>query len=75
MYQKHLRLKIDVLTGEMIFEHKFNDTSRFKAVCALNKERLNELIINAKVGGCEHNLMNANHVLFMDALYSQVYKN
>jgi SNF2 family DNA or RNA helicase len=64
-----------VLAGEPIYGHKADDTSRFEAVKALNEETLDGLVISPKVGGCGHNLVGANHVLFMGSMYSQAYEN
>ena len=74
MCEVYLELRIGVLAGETIFGHKSDDISRFDAVRLLNKEHIDGLVISVKVGGCGHNLVGANHVLFMDSMYSHTYE-
>jgi hypothetical protein len=72
--EQYLGLKIGVLAGETIYGHKSDDHTRFEAVRALNDEKLDGLVISPKVGGCGHNLIGANHVLFMGSMYSHAYE-
>jgi len=44
-------------------------------VQGLNKGDLDELIMMDKVDACGHNLVGANHMIFMGSLYSQPAEN
>ena len=74
MCEVYLGLRMGVLAGETIFGHKSDDTSRFEAVWLLNEEHIDGLVISMKVGGCGHNLVGANHVLFMGSMYFHTYE-
>jgi len=43
--------------------------TRFEVVRGLNEGQLDGIVISA-IGGCGHNLVGANHVLFMGSMYS-----
>ena len=74
MCEVYLGLRVGVLAGETIFGHKSDDTSRFEAVRLLNEELIDGVVISPRVGGCGHNLIGANHVLFMGSMYSHAYE-
>jgi SNF2 family DNA or RNA helicase len=70
-----LGYKIGVLAGSPIFNQKPSSKSRAAAVEGLNNGDLDGMVMMDKVGGCGHNLVGANHMIFMGSLYSKATEN
>lgn len=69
-----MNLKMGVLTGSTIFEHRPTEKSRDPAIKGLNNGDLDGLIMTDRVGACGHNLTGANVMIFLGSLYSKPYE-
>ena len=70
-----LNFKIGVLAGSPIFDQMPSSKSRGAAVEGLNNGDLDGIVMMDKVGACGHNLVGANHMIFMGSLYSKAAEN
>jgi SNF2 family DNA or RNA helicase len=70
-----LGYKIGVLAGSPIFSQMSSSKSRAAAVEGLNNGDLDGMVMMDKVGGCGHNLVGANHIIFIGSLYSKASEN
>jgi superfamily II DNA or RNA helicase len=68
-------LKIGVLAGQPIFDQLSEDKDRDAVVTGLNTGELDGVVMTEKVGSCGHNLIGANHIIFMGSSYSQAYES
>ena len=65
-----------MLSGEQIFEHTAqNQTYRDRVIKALNEGRIDGMVMTGQVGGYGHNLVGANHIIFLGSSYSQAGEN
>lgn len=69
-----MNLKMGVLTGSTIFDHRASEKSRDAAIKRLNDGELDGLIMTDRVGACGHNLTGANVMIFLGSLYSKPYE-
>ena len=70
-----MKLKMGALAGQKLFNHKDGQKDRDKVIADLNTGNLDGIIMTDRVGGCGHNLVGANHMIFMGSLYSQAYED
>jgi superfamily II DNA or RNA helicase len=68
-------LKVGALAGQKLFAHNSSQKDRDKVIRDLNAGSLHGVIMTDKVGGCGHNIVGANHMIFMGSLYSQSYED
>ena len=68
-----LRIKIGVLAGQKLFVHTTAEPDRVTE--RLNTEEIDGVVMTDRVGACGHNLVSANHMIFMGSLYSQAYED
>src|SRR5271154_611212 len=67
-------MAVGVLCGTCLYGHKTTQRYRDTVVKRLNDGELDGIIMGQRVGGCGHNLVGANHILFMGSLYSLAYE-
>jgi superfamily II DNA or RNA helicase len=65
-----MNLKVGVMCGSRIYEHKASVGDRTQMVEDLNKGNLDGLIISSEVGGVGFNAYGASLVIFMGSLHS-----
>ena len=70
VYTDILKLDIGVLTETEIYGHKPTEKAREATIDGLNTGNLNGIVMTDRVGGCGHNLMEANVMIFLGSLYS-----
>ena len=63
-----------VLAGTEIYEHKSTEKAKEATIYSLNTGNLNGIVMTDRVSGCGHNLTEANIIIFLDSLYSCLYK-
>jgi hypothetical protein len=63
-----------MLAGTTIFGHSPSEKAHDEAITGLNTGDLNGLVMTDRVGGCGHNLLGANVMIFMGSLYSAPYE-
>ena len=66
-------IKIGVLAGQKLFLHTTAQCDRVPE--RLNTGEIDGVIMTDRVGACGHNLVGANHMIFMGSLYSQAYED
>jgi len=66
-------IKIGVLAGQKLFLH--TTAQRDRVPERLNTGEIDGVIMTDRVGACGHNLVGANHMIFMGSLYSQAYED
>ena len=67
-------MDVGVLCGTRLYGHNTNQRYRDSVVKSLNDGELDGIIMGQRVGGCGHNLVGANHIVFMGSLYSLSYE-
>jgi len=68
-----LGIKIGVLAGQRLFLH--TTAKRDRVTKRLNTGEIDGVVMTDRVGACGHNLVGANHMIFMGSLYSQAYED
>ena len=64
-----------VLAGSAMWGHKPTENARTATVNSLNAGKLNGIVMTDRVGACGHNLVGAQHIIFLGSLYSQSYED
>ena len=64
-----LKYKVSVLARTMIFDNPLTEAARDAAIHGLNHNDLDEIVMTDRVGGCGHDLISANIMIFMRSLY------
>jgi hypothetical protein len=63
-------MKVGCLSGTKIWGHSTTSAARSATVEALNTGDLDGIVMTDRVGSCGHNLVGANHMIFLGSLYS-----
>ena len=58
------------LSGTKIWDNSTTSAARSATVEALNTGDLDGIVMTDRVGACGHNLVGANHMIFLGSLYS-----
>ena len=66
-------IKIGVLAGQKLFS--YTTAQRDRVPERLNTGEIQGVVMTDRVGACGHNLVGANHMIFMGSLYSQAYED
>jgi hypothetical protein len=64
-----------VIAGQKLFTHKSSQAQRDEVIRKLNAGDLHGMIMTDRFSRCGHNLVGANHIIFMGSLYSQSYED
>src|SRR5271155_5335523 len=64
-----MKLKVGTLVGEKICGITSTDKQRQATIDGVNSRELHGLVMTDQVGGTGHNIVGANHVIFLGSLY------
>src|ERR1700731_4873417 len=64
-----MKLKVGTLVGEKLWGIPSTDQQRQAAVDGVNSGDFHGIVMTDQVGGTGHNIVGANHIIFLGSLY------